>query len=90
MVHVNGKTFGAGEFVIMDDSYFTNCSFDGCTIIFSGGDSEWANCAFGQINISFAGAAQRTLNFARHFGIIGEPQKQPLAQGIPGSSKGEH
>lgn len=92
MVHVNGKTFGAGEFVQMDDNYFTNCRFnDGCTIIYTGGDFEWTNCQFGKISISFAGAAQRALKFASHFGIVPPPQAQPpVPHGIPGSSKGEH
>jgi hypothetical protein len=90
MQQVDHQTFGPGAIVLMDDKYFTRCKFDGCAIVFSGGDFGWMDCSFGQVQISFTGAAERVMLFARNFGLVPEPSKQPTPQGIPGSSKGEH
>jgi hypothetical protein len=90
MESVENKTFGAGAVVFMDDKYFIRCRFDGCMLVYGGGEYGWIECTFGTVQISFTGSADRVINFAKNLGVIGQPAQQPPPKGIPGSSKGEH
>ena len=90
MQQVENQTFGPGSIVLMDDKYFIRCRFDGCMIVFSGGEFGWIECSFGQIQLSFAGAAERVIAYARIFGLVAKGGEQPPPTGIPGTSKGEH
>ena len=89
MEPVHNATFGPGSIVFMDDHYFVRCTFNGCTLIFAGGDFAWMECKFeGALSFNFAGAADRTLRFLASFGMA--PAQQPVPpQSIPPTSKGE-
>ena len=38
---VDGRTFGPGEIVTMDNRLFQNCVFDDCTLVYAGGGFGW-------------------------------------------------
>ncbi|MFQ5930711.1 MAG: hypothetical protein ACE5MK_13545 [Acidobacteriota bacterium] len=70
--------------VQMDDHHFENCTLTRSVLVFSGGDFSWKNCRFENCQIRFTGAAQRTIQFLRHFGMV--PQKAPAKAHAAGSS----
>ena len=72
------------QVVQIDNHHFENCTIVQSVLVFSGGDFSWTNCRFANCQIRFTGAAQRTIQFLRHFGMV--PQKAPDRAETTGSS----
>ena len=57
------KTF-KNEKIDIDFNQFSNCQFDGCTLVFHGyGVIGMDGCSFKDVNWTFDGAAAKTLQF---------------------------
>ena len=69
MNHIDGKTFGDGDTVTLDDCTFTNCTFRGCAIVYNGGVTQWSNCQFDTCQIILGDAANRTKLVLEGFGF---------------------
>lgn len=68
--HVRDKTF-KNETVELDGKRFTNCTFDGCVLKYSGGDTEiGSRCSTTGIRPRFTGAAWRTVLLLHAFGLL--------------------
>lgn len=72
MTVIENKTFES-ETVFMDDKFFTNCTFSGCTLVFCGGDFGWDDCRMGEpipCILKFEGPASRTVAYLKAFGQL--------------------
>ncbi len=50
--------------VVMDGHDFVNCTFDDCTLVFSGIEvPSFHACTFGSVHFEFIGAAKNTIDF---------------------------
>jgi hypothetical protein len=69
--HIENKTFGPNETVILDGHIFVNCVFDGCDMVYNGKyDTAQIECRTGRpFNILIGGSAQRTLNVLKTLGF---------------------
>jgi hypothetical protein len=55
-----------GKVVRLDDESYTNCRFENCTLVYSGGGlAEFGNNVLINSHFKFDGAAQRTVDFLR-------------------------
>lgn len=63
------------QIIQLDNHHFENCTVTNCVLVFSGGDFSWTNSHFTSCQLRLIGAAQRTITFLRHFGIV--PQQVP-------------
>jgi hypothetical protein len=60
-----GKKF-KNETIDIDFNQFSNCQFDGCTLVYHGyGVIGMDGCSFNNVNWTFAGSAANTLQFMR-------------------------
>lgn len=57
-----------GTTVIVDETSMIDCKFEGCTLIYCGGDFAWINSSFVNCTLSLQGAAARTQNLLHGFG----------------------
>ena len=56
--------FAAGDVVYADGGHFINCSFDGATLVYSGGEHpRFEDCRFNASGWAFSDAALRTVQF---------------------------
>lgn len=59
--HIRDKTF-ENETVEIDGKRFTNCKFDGCSLLYAGGDVEFGlRCEVENCRPHFTGPARRTV-----------------------------
>ncbi|MBA3584279.1 MAG: hypothetical protein H0W36_07090 [Gemmatimonadetes bacterium] len=50
----------------IDDNEFTSCTFDSCTLAYSGGEfGKITDCSFNACRWEFSGAASRTVAFMK-------------------------
>ena len=66
MIPVEGQVFENAT-IIMDNKYFSRCSFSGCTLIYTGGDFGWIDCKFDVCILQLEGAALRSAKYLHHF-----------------------
>jgi hypothetical protein len=70
--------------VHMDDTYFRDCAFEHCQLIYNGGDFGWEGCTFSSdCKLKLTGAAFRMHAFMNFFGIaresaVNRPPQKPL------------
>lgn len=65
MTDYEGQTF-TNEHVHLDGNNFTNCYFENCNLIYSGGElPDLVGNQLVQTTISFGGSATRTVQFMR-------------------------
>lgn len=63
MDEVTNKIFRS-EVVTVDNTAFTNCDFEGATLLYNGGTlPSFERCNFEEITLQFGGSASRTLKF---------------------------
>lgn len=55
--------FFAARTVELDGNRYENCNFQGCKLIYRGGNTTLIGCTFSQCDFGFADAAERTLGF---------------------------
>jgi hypothetical protein len=68
---VQGRHF-KNESVEIDGRRFTNCTFNGCTLIYFGGDVEFGpGCIVENSRPRFAGPARRTALLLHALGLLG-------------------
>lgn len=67
MTSIEHQTF-ENVTIFLDDKYFIDCSFEGCTLIYTGGDFSFLDCKMGLSVLKFDGPAFRTAKFMFHFG----------------------
>lgn len=67
MQHLIGVSQRGGT-VTIDDKFFTDCSFVGCTLIYTGADFDWKNTVWDDCDLLLAGPAQRTRGILEKFG----------------------
>jgi hypothetical protein len=69
--------------VNIDDHYFENCTFTGCTLLFSGRGFEIKNCKIVDCHARLRGEAARTIRLLKQLAM--EPDTLEIEQTI-GSS----
>jgi hypothetical protein len=87
--HVRDKTF-KNETIELDGKRFTNCTFDSCTLKYSGGDTEIGSRCSTDIGIRplFTGPAWRTVLLLHAFGLLAydpfakEPNNWPQQKSV--------
>jgi hypothetical protein len=79
-----------GTIVVIDGKLFNGCRYEGCTLIFAGGDFGWQNTIFANCPMQLEGAAARTLQFLKYFNIVPQQQQAPDPMQQPPSSTKEH
>ncbi len=81
MRHVNDKTF-TNEVVQLDDTIFENCTFDGCRLVYEGGEFGFKPVINfeGPCSFSFKGPARGTVHLLRYIYTGGERGKQTVTQ----------
>ena len=57
-----------GTTVMLDDTYFSNCTFTNCKLLYSGSDLQWENTFFVGCDLILIGNAQRSANLMENFG----------------------
>lgn len=68
--HVRDRTF-RNETVEIDGKRFTNCSFDGCVLKYSGGDVEFGpRCSVEDSRPRFADEARKTVLLLHALGLL--------------------
>jgi len=68
--HVRDRRF-RNERVEIDGKRFTSCTFEGCELIYSGGDVEFgAGCVVDQCRPQFSGPARRTVLLLSALGLL--------------------
>jgi len=68
MADVRGRTFTGGEMVQMDDTSFTDCTFDSATLRYGGGPlPRFENCNFADASWYFTDSALRTIQLLQAF-----------------------
>jgi len=72
---IKDQTF-RGVPIVMDGTYFQNCSFEDCTIIYCGGDFGWGGASFVRCKVDFQGPAVRMYLFMKNIGFAKEPTPQ--------------
>lgn len=77
---VQGRQF-KNESVEIDGKKFVSCTFDGCSLVYAGGDVEFGiGCTAQNCRPMFSGAAARTVRLLQVLGLLGfDPDKE--AQG---------
>lgn len=69
---VKNKVFGNKERVSLDDREFIGCTFNGCTMVFGGGEVPLiADCSLNGVDFDFEGSALRTVHFCRWLTMVG-------------------
>ncbi len=66
-VRVSGKRFERSS-IVLDNTWFENCSFHDCDIFYSGGPTETRSCRFENVRWCFQGAAALTVETMRKLG----------------------
>jgi hypothetical protein len=83
-----------GVSVHMDDTYFRECTFDNCQLIYNGGDFGWEGCTFSlDCKLKLTGAAFRMHAFMNFFGMAREsaashPPQKALKPSLPSMRRG--
>lgn len=67
MTSIEHQTFEDAT-IFLDDKYFIGCSFERCTLIYTGGDFTFQDCKIGVNVLRFEGAAIRMAKFMFYFG----------------------
>jgi hypothetical protein len=68
---VRGRRF-RNESIEIDGKRFTDCTFDGCSLIYSGGDTEFGpGCIVENSRPRFFGPARRTALLLHALGLLG-------------------
>jgi hypothetical protein len=68
--HVRDRHFKK-ERVEIDGKRFTSCKFDGCTLVYAGGDVEFgAGCEVENSRPEFAGSARKTVLLLHTLGLL--------------------
>jgi hypothetical protein len=76
---VKGRSFGADDVVLIDDTAFRDCSFDnGCTIVYRGGTVVWQGCRFNTYKLKLEDAAERTLAVLKELGLVLATPSNPV------------
>ncbi len=71
-VRVSGKTF-EGIPIVLDSTWFENCSFKDCDVFYSGGPTEARSCRFENVHWHFQGAAALTVETMQKLGWMIKP-----------------
>jgi hypothetical protein len=69
MANLDGQVF-ENVTMMMDNKYFTNCRFTGCTLIYTGGDFAWLDTTVDNCILRFEGDALRTIRYLNGFGKL--------------------
>jgi hypothetical protein len=82
--HVRDKVF-LNERVEVDGKRFTNCTFNGCELIYAGGDVEFGpRCRVENCRPQFTGAARRTVLLLDSLGLLSfDPSKEEAKAQTP-------
>jgi hypothetical protein len=79
---VRGRRF-KNENVEIDGKRFTDCTFDGCSLIYSGGDVEFGpGCVVENSRPQFFGSARRTLLLLHALGLLGFNPFEDVAENL--------
>lgn len=83
MEELNDRIFSQDSTIRLDGRLFTNCHFDGCTILYDGGVVEWKKCKFTRPRFMLKGCADRTVSVLKKMGfaIVGPEAGATIASG---------
>lgn len=73
------RRFGAGERVELDGKSFIHCEFNGCLVVYGGGEVFWQDVTWKDCEFSFVGAANHTIQVLQAVGCVITP---PIGQTI--------
>lgn len=79
-VRISGKKFEKSR-VVLDNTWFENCSFKDCEVFYSGGPVEVRSCWFENIRWYFQGAAALTIETIQKLGWQVKPPEDGQRQG---------
>jgi len=65
---VEDKTFGVHDTVVLDGKLFVKCVFQGCEVVYGGGEMAHEGCLFSNCRVTFVGAAHATVQLMLNFG----------------------
>lgn len=65
------------ELVSADGKHFSDCTFRGCTLLYSGFPVTFESCRFHDCKFEFSGAAGRTVQFLDCFGLLAGQSTDP-------------
>ena len=79
---IKDRHFGAGESIQLDGKSFTACTFDGCEVIYGGGETQFERVNWHDCKVTLVGAANYTVQVLKALGCsIDPPSKtQPAAE----------
>ncbi len=81
--HVRDKKF-VNERVKIDGKRFTSCTFEGCSLVYSGGDVEFGpGCSGENCRPEFSGPARRTILLLHAIGLLGFNPYDEMAKKWP-------
>jgi hypothetical protein len=71
---IEDRRFVRGETVELDGSVFVNCVFDGCEIVYAGGETSWRDVTWLDCKLTFVGSANATIQVLKAVGcVLSEP-----------------
>jgi len=70
---VENRKFGPGERVHLDGKSFINCEFNGCQVIYGGGEVFWQGVTWADCEFSFVGPANFTIQVLQAVGCVITP-----------------
>ena len=74
MEHLENCYFGPGETIQLDGKSFTECTFDGCEVIYAGGETSWERTDWKNCHFTLVKAANFTVQVLKALGCaIGAP-----------------
>jgi hypothetical protein len=80
MIRHANETF-TDQHVVLDDGVFIGCTFDGCSLEYSGGECFVQDCKGEGIQLVWKDAALRTLALVQALGM--QPPKAAIGPGTP-------
>jgi hypothetical protein len=68
MEKVQNRRFSTGETITIDGKSYARCTFDGCEVVYGGGEVYWENCTWANCRITLVEHANRTVQVLEAWG----------------------
>jgi len=76
---IENRRFGKGETVELDGKSLVNCAFDGCEVVYGGGETFWQDVNWSDCQLRLVRSANYTVQVLKAIGcVISAPPGQTL------------